>query len=89
MAYRHTGFAVRGVLEMGLHRRSTWLCKIGNFPGDLERTWAIKLFWCIYCLDRRWSLGTGLPFAIQDADMDVELPKIVSTRRNLLKSSVF
>lgn len=64
---------------MGLHRRSTWVRKSGNFPDDLERTWAIKLFWCIYCLDRRWSLGTELPFAIQDADMDVELPEIVST----------
>ena len=84
MAYRHTGFAARGVLEMGLHRRSTWVRKSGNFPGDLERTWAIKLFWCIYCLDRRWSLGTGLPFAIQDADMDVELPEIVSTHHNPL-----
>lgn len=85
MAYRHTGFAVRGVLEMGLHRRSTWVRKSGNFPGDLERTWSIKLFWCIYCLDRRWSLGTGLPFAIQDAHMDVELPEIVSTCHDPLK----
>jgi hypothetical protein len=68
---------------MGLHRRSTWARTSGNFPGDLERTWAIKLFWCIYCLDRRWSLGTGLPFAIQDADIDVELPEIVSPYKNL------
>jgi hypothetical protein len=33
------------------------------------------LFWCIYVLDRKWSFGTGLPFAIQDTDMDTNLPE--------------
>jgi hypothetical protein len=28
-------------------------------------------------LDRRWSLGTGMPFALQDADLDHNLPKPV------------
>jgi len=38
----------------------------------------IKLFWSIYVLDRRWSFGTGMPFALQDADIDPLLPEPVS-----------
>lgn len=33
-------------------------------------------------LDRRWSFGTGLPFAIQDADIDPLLPEPVRIRGN-------
>lgn len=75
MAYRRTGFAAKGILEMGLRRHYTYVRKSGSFPGNLERGRAIKLFWCLYCMDCRWSHGTGLPFAVQDADMDVELPR--------------
>jgi hypothetical protein len=28
-------------------------------------------------LDRRWSFGTGMPFALQDTDIDPDLPKPV------------
>ena len=49
------------------------------FPDVEERSWAIKLFWSIYVLDRRWSFGTGMPFALQDADIDPLLPEPVST----------
>ena len=42
---------------------------------DAERSETMMLFWSIYVLDRRWSLGTGMPFALQDADIDVSLPK--------------
>ena len=42
-----------------------------------ERLQACKLFWSIYVLDRRWSFGTGMPFAIQDADIDPALPEPV------------
>ena len=44
-----------------------------------ERSQACKLFWSIYVLDRRWSFGTGMPFAIQDADIDPALPEPVRT----------
>lgn len=47
----------------------------GVFPGELQCRWASRLFWCIYVLDRKWSFGTGLPFAIQDSDMDTNLPE--------------
>lgn len=62
-------------MELGLHCQDTWLKTGGVFPGELQWMWATRLFWCIYVLDRKWSFGTGLPFAIQDADMDTNLPE--------------
>ena len=73
-AYRFIGLASRLCLEIGLHRRQT-IAKI--IPNDEDRLWAIKLFWSIYVLDRRWSFGTGMPFAVQDADIDPHLPQPV------------
>ncbi|RFU81704.1 fungal specific transcription factor domain-containing [Trichoderma arundinaceum] len=29
-----------------------------------------KLYWCVYTLDRRWSFGTDLPFAVHDTEID-------------------
>ncbi|KAJ5111607.1 hypothetical protein N7532_002142 [Penicillium argentinense] len=75
IAWRLTGMAVRGSMELGLHRQETWQKTGGVFPGALEWMWASRLFWCIYVLDRKWSFGTGLPFAIQDSDMDTNLPE--------------
>lgn len=62
-------------MELGLHCQETWQKTDVVFPGELEKTWASRLFWCIYVLDRKWSFGTGLPFAIQDSDMDTDLPE--------------
>ena len=59
---------------MGLHRRQSLF---NLFADEEERSWAIKLFWSIYVLDRRWSFGTGMPFALQDADIDPALPEPV------------
>ncbi|KAI5459327.1 hypothetical protein BGZ63DRAFT_426613 [Mariannaea sp. PMI_226] len=28
-----------------------------------------KVYWTVYTLDRRWSFGTGMPFAVQDSDI--------------------
>jgi hypothetical protein len=69
------GMAVRGVTELGLHYQETWQKTGGVFPGELEWTWASRLFWCIYVLDRKCAFGTGLPFAIQDSDIDTNLPE--------------
>ena len=71
-AYRVIGLATRLCLEMGLHRRQN-LSKL--FSDEEEVRWAIRLFWSIYVLDRRWSFGTGMPFALQDGDIDPALPK--------------
>lgn len=75
IAWRLTGMAARGSMELGLHRQESWQKAGGAFPGALEWMWASRLFWCIYVLDRKWSFGTGLPFAIQDCDMDTDLPE--------------
>lgn len=74
-AWRLIGFTARLSLEMGLHRRDSLL---RAYPNEAEYLWAVKLFWTIYSLDRRWSFGTGMPFALQDADIDVYLPEPVS-----------
>lgn len=62
---------------MGLHRCDTWLRTGGIFPGDLERSWAVNLFWCIYVFDKEFSFETGLPFGMRDSDMDSSLPESV------------
>ncbi|KAL7772009.1 hypothetical protein CFE70_001962 [Pyrenophora teres f. teres 0-1] len=60
------------VLTLGLHRRDTYTAL---FPDPEERAAALRMFWIIYVLDRRWSFGTGMPFALQDADIEKTLPK--------------
>jgi hypothetical protein len=62
-------------LEMGLHRRDALM---KAFHTEQERRDAIRVFWSVYSLDRRWSFGTGLPFVIQDQDVDRCLPEPVS-----------
>ncbi|KAL8838051.1 MAG: hypothetical protein Q9170_002287 [Blastenia crenularia] len=71
-AYRTIGLAARLSFEVGLHRNNVLH---RDFANHEERSWAMKLFWSIFVLDRRWSFGAGLPFAIQDADIDPLLPE--------------
>src|ERR1051325_2478930 len=70
-AWRIVGICARMCMELGLHRPETYDTL---FTTTEERGTAVKLFWAIYVLDRRWSFGTGMPFALQDADIDPELP---------------
>ncbi|KAG5297636.1 fungal specific transcription factor domain-containing protein [Histoplasma ohiense] len=72
MSYRFIGHATRMCLELGLHRRD------GMFkvcPNEADVPSVVKLFWSVYSLDRRWSFGMGLPFIIQDEDIDASLPE--------------
>ena len=71
LAWRAVGHAARMCIELGLHRSSSLL---RHFPDESERSHATRIFWCVYCLDRRWSFGTGMPFAMQDTDIDPSLP---------------
>lgn len=80
IAWRTIGVAARIALEMGLHRRESLEV---NFPDRQKRQWAVKLFWGVYILDRRWSFNTGIPFTLQDTDIDPHLPYPV----NLLADS--
>lgn len=74
MAYRSIGVAARMCLELGLHRRDAML---NSVTKEEELVSVAKLFWSIYSLDRRWSFGAGLPFVIQDEDIDCNLPEPV------------
>lgn len=67
--------AARMSLEMGIHRKRSLL---DNFKLPEDQGWAIRAFWCIYVLDKRWSFGTGLPFALNECDIDPDLPEPVS-----------
>lgn len=71
LAWRAIGHAARMCIELGLHRSDSLF---RHFPDEAERRHAVRIFWSIYCLDRRWSFGTGMPFAMQDADLDPKLP---------------
>jgi hypothetical protein len=62
-------------IEMGLHRRDS-LTRL--FPNETDYLQAVRSFWVVYALDRRLSFGTGLPFALQDQDIDPALPEPVS-----------
>ncbi|KAH7383054.1 fungal-specific transcription factor domain-containing protein [Cadophora sp. MPI-SDFR-AT-0126] len=73
LAWRTIGIAARIALEMGLHRKESLE---ENVPDPEKRHWAKRLFYCIYVLDRRWSFGIGLPFALHDSDIDPELPNL-------------
>ncbi|KAF2706663.1 hypothetical protein K504DRAFT_459071 [Pleomassaria siparia CBS 279.74] len=72
LAWRIIGMAARHCLELGLHRRETYTA---IFSDPEEQAAAIRTFWSVYVLDRRWSFGTGMPFALQDADIDPNLQK--------------
>ena len=68
------GVAGRMCLELGLNRKAG---VEKAFPSVEEQKWALALFWTVHTFDRRWSIGTGLPFSIADADVDPLLPRPV------------
>lgn len=70
-SWRIIGMTARLCIELGLHQRETYEV----IQDESERYETINLFWAIYVLDRRWSFGTGMPFALQDQDIDPLTPK--------------
>ncbi|RDA92126.1 hypothetical protein CP533_6091 [Ophiocordyceps camponoti-saundersi (nom. inval.)] len=72
LAWRTIGIAAREALEMGLHRKKSLF---DNFNDPDARRLATRVFWCVYVLDRRWSFGTSLSFALADRDIDPGLPE--------------
>lgn len=70
LAWRVCGQVVRLCIELGIHQR-TGLMKLQN---EEERRSAINSFWAVYVLDRRFAFGTGLPYVVQDEDIDPQLP---------------
>ena len=76
--------AGRETLEVGLHRRASLL---ENFKDTPERDLAMRCFWCVYILDRRWSYGTSLSFGISDRDIDPQLPEPVRKSYGVRKNN--
>ncbi|KAE8155201.1 hypothetical protein BDV25DRAFT_146682 [Aspergillus avenaceus] len=72
IAWRTIGIVERMCLEKGLHRRETLQQPVILAEG---RERILRLFWSIYILDMRWSFGTGMPFALEDSDIDPWLPE--------------
>lgn len=72
-SWRVIGLTARLCIELGLHQKQTY-----ENLNEEERSSRLLLFWSIYSLDRRWAFGTGMPFALQDADIDPQLPRPVS-----------
>ncbi|KAL6820807.1 hypothetical protein V8C40DRAFT_251411 [Trichoderma camerunense] len=70
LAWRVMGQVVRLCVELGIHQKRG-LMMIQN---ETERKNALNSFWSAYVLDRRWAFGTGLPYAIQDDEIDPTLP---------------
>ncbi|KAK5937698.1 hypothetical protein PMZ80_009827 [Knufia obscura] len=72
-AWRFIGIAGRQCIEMGLHRRDSLMRSFPNNQSEFAH--AVRVFWVVYALDRRWSFGTGMPFSLQDSDIDPLLPE--------------
>lgn len=70
LAWRVMGQVARLCLELGIHLRMG-LMKIED---ESERKNALNSFWSAYVLDRRWAFATGLPYNIQDDEIDPRLP---------------
>ncbi|KAH9872307.1 hypothetical protein IAQ61_005142 [Plenodomus lingam] len=71
-AWRAIGCAARQCLELGLHRKQSLM---ESFKDERSRSLAVQVFWVVYELDRRWSFGTSLSFALHDRDIDPQLPE--------------
>ena len=67
LAWRTAGIVFR-LLHEYLSRSSDDL----QLPSSLDKikSFGDKLYWSAYTLDRRWSFGTGLPFAVQDSEIN-------------------
>ncbi|KAI0129860.1 fungal-specific transcription factor domain-containing protein [Xylariales sp. AK1849] len=70
LSWRVIGQVVRHCIELGLHRRDA----VMRIPDEEDRRTAIHSFWSAYVLERRWSFGTGFPFALSDDEIDPSLP---------------
>lgn len=70
LAWRIMGQVCRISMELGLHRREG----LGCIVDEEARMTALHTFWASYTLDRWWSFATGLPYAIQDDEIDPQLP---------------
>ncbi|KPM41901.1 hypothetical protein AK830_g4608 [Neonectria ditissima] len=67
LAWRGNGIVMRLLQELTCHGSDNM--RAGSSSEMLQEV-GEKLYWVAYTLDRRWSFGTGLPFAVQDSDIN-------------------
>ena len=70
LAWRLLGHVVRLCLELGLHQKKG----ISKIQDEQEKKNTLLSFWSVYVLDRRWAFGTGLPYSVQDDEIDPTVP---------------
>ncbi|KAL7943929.1 hypothetical protein V8C42DRAFT_327203 [Trichoderma barbatum] len=66
LAWRGIGNVLRLLQENGSRNSGDLSLHAGNQIASSGE----KLYWCVYTLDRRWSFGTDLPFAVHDTEID-------------------
>ncbi|CAG8248314.1 unnamed protein product [Penicillium olsonii] len=65
--------AISHLHHIGLQRRQV-VENMSTFESEMAR----RLWWCTYLMDRRQAIETGRPFLIQDLNVDVGLPQVMS-----------
>jgi hypothetical protein len=68
-----TGLALRMAIDLGMHRNT-----INEQPTLLEAQRRSRVFWCVYVMDRSVSIALGRPLGIRDADIDMEMPLVLT-----------
>ncbi|KIY66585.1 hypothetical protein CYLTODRAFT_398534 [Cylindrobasidium torrendii FP15055 ss-10] len=64
------GTALRIAQDLGLHRRKA----LASGMSPIEHECWKRVFWSLVCLDRVYALGMGRAHAIQDIDIDTDMP---------------
>ncbi|KAJ5951289.1 transcriptional regulator family: Fungal Specific TF [Penicillium vulpinum] len=68
-AYTYSGIGVRIALSLGMHRSSSSV-----HTSPVERESRRRIWWSLYLFDRLTCSKLGQPTAVNDDDIDVELP---------------
>lgn len=79
-AWRMSGVAARLCLELGLHREK-FFEDLRILPQRIT-DWK-RLFACVYRVDRKCSLYSGLPWTLHDEEIDMSAIQLVC---HLIKS---
>ncbi|KAL4789698.1 fungal-specific transcription factor domain-containing protein [Aspergillus venezuelensis] len=73
-AHMYSGMAMRIATRLGLHRASSDDAR--SCMSSVEREHRVRLWWTVYVFDRTTCSRLGQPVAIQDDDLDVEMPSL-------------
>ncbi|KAI0414480.1 fungal-specific transcription factor [Xylaria grammica] len=73
-AYIFSGTAMRSAIVMGLHLN----IPESQLADPAARDHRKRLFWTTYMFDRMWAANLGHPVAIQDDEIEVDLPSAPS-----------